>query len=90
MRFDGQILRGNIDCKSNELEITSIKNIPTQSVLQNSQIVELLEQSEKAIGLHEGFAVTVRDSFPLLLEHDELLKLNTDIQKIQSILNSNN
>lgn len=87
-RFDGQILNGNIDCKSNELEINSIRNIPTQSVWQSGQITEMLDQTEKAIEFHEGLVVTVRDSIPLILDHEELLKLNADIHKIQSILNN--
>lgn len=85
-RYDGQILHGTINGESNELTVTSIKTIPTQSVWCIEQIREMLDQTTKAMKLNMGITVTVRDSIPLVLENKEIEKLNMDIQEIQSIL----
>ncbi|RXT05267.1 hypothetical protein [Ammoniphilus sp. CFH 90114] len=86
-RYSGQIIDGNINSKANELEIRSIKNIPTQSVWVRNQISKMLDETSKAIDLNEKMVITLRDTIPLILEQEEILKLNGDIHEIQSMMN---
>ncbi len=82
-RFNGQILQGLWDDGNQELTISRIKSVTTQSVWDGNQIREMSNQVSKALELgEEHLVVTLRDAVPLVLGRDEILNLNKDIYQI--------
>ncbi|WP_134699210.1 hypothetical protein [Ammoniphilus sp. YIM 78166] len=82
-QFNGQILQGLWDNGSQELTVSRIKSVTTQSVWDGHQIREMSNQVSKALELgEEHMIVTLRDAVPLVLDPDEMRNLNEDIHQI--------
>ncbi|GEN34924.1 MULTISPECIES: hypothetical protein [Aneurinibacillus] len=80
--IEGTIFSGEFDQDANEFVLTSVKNIPTQSVLKASQLRAIYNHLVKTKESHGSYTMTVNDQLPVRLNETEVEQLLRELHDI--------
>ncbi|MCP8616148.1 hypothetical protein [Salirhabdus salicampi] len=86
-RFEGQLIHGECDLNSNEFLLTQVKNIDTQSIINDRQMKTLYHYLMKTNEEQESCVITVNDQIPLMLNKEDVPLMLHDLQQIMNDLN---
>ncbi|RFU67015.1 hypothetical protein D0469_16365 [Peribacillus saganii] len=85
MILEGHIISGDFDQTSNEFSLQKVKNLSTQSVLNQAQINNIYQYLKKNQDDNGGQVLTLYDQMPVHLSQDEINQLILDLEQVQSM-----
>lgn len=84
---NGSIFSGNVDLDSHEFVLTSVKEMNTQTVLNEKQLDAIYHYLDKVVHEDEYHVLTLYDQLPVKLTNDEIMLLLSELDKIKTMLN---
>ncbi|WP_059173108.1 hypothetical protein [Bacillus sp. FJAT-27445] len=87
MIIEGSIISGEFDPSMNEFSLQKVKNLNTQSVLNENQLTSIYRYLKSHEHEAEGQIITLNDQMPIWLTQDELRQLITDLEEVLSTNN---
>ncbi|WP_053365667.1 hypothetical protein [Bacillus sp. FJAT-27245] len=85
MIIEGSIISGEFDQSMNEFSLQKVKNLNTESILKESQLMSIYNYLKKHEHEADGQIITLNDQMPIRLNPDELRQLMVDLEKILSM-----
>ncbi|QOR68693.1 hypothetical protein IM538_11555 [Cytobacillus suaedae] len=85
--LNGSIFSGNVDLDSREFVLTSVKEMNTQTVLNEKQLDAIYHYLNKVVHQEEYHVLTLYDQLPVRLKNDEITLLLSELDKIKAMLN---
>ncbi len=84
MDFKGDILSGEFDSSANEFSVRQVKSLSTESTLNEEKFQQLLSYLKEHKDDQDGQIITLYDSIPIRLSHDEVEQLLKELEQIGS------
>ncbi|PLS17989.1 hypothetical protein CVD28_09905 [Bacillus sp. M6-12] len=85
MILEGHIISGDFDQANNEFSLQRVKNLSTESVLNQAQINNIYSYLKQNQNDSSGQILTLYDQMPVHLSQDEINQLILDLEQVQSM-----
>ncbi|MGF2614563.1 hypothetical protein FZC84_21395 [Rossellomorea vietnamensis] len=85
MYVKGNIIAGEFDSTINEFSLQKVKNLETESVLNEDQLNNIYDYLKKHQQEEDGQIITLYDQMLVRLEQNEVNQLIVDLEKVISL-----